>query len=199
MEASEGSPVLDGFPRRLQGRALFVPANDLDTDRIYPGSAIYRELDKDAMKRVLMQSHDPDFASVAREGDILVGGFNFGCGSSREQALTGLVAAGIRTVIAGSVSGTFLRNAFNNAVICVECPELVRHLQATYGESAPRTIVLRGALELDFESTEIHVDGHAFPFAVPALPLQELIVAGGIDAQVRRRVAGTGHRTGERD
>ena len=194
VEASERAPVLDGFPGRLEGRALFVPANDLDTDQIYPGTAIYRELDKDSMKRVLMQNHDPEFASVARDGDILVGGFNFGCGSSREQALTGLIAAGIRTVIAGSVSATFLRNAFNNAVICVECPELVGHLQATNEDSAARTIVLRGTLELNFRSAEIHIDSHTFAFAVPAPPLQQLVVAGGIEAQVRRRVAGAAQR-----
>jgi homoaconitate hydratase len=199
VEARERSPLMDGFPRHLTGRALFVPADDLDTDQIYPGTAIYRELDQASMKRVLMQNHDPNFASLAREGDILVGGFNFGCGSSREQALTGLVAAGIRTVITGSVSATFLRNAFSNAVICVECPELVRYLQAKYEESAARTTALRGVLEVDFRSTEIQVDRQMFAFAVPALPLQELVVAGGIEAQVRRRVAGTGHRTGEQD
>jgi homoaconitate hydratase len=196
-EARELSLIMDGFPERLKGRALFVPANDLDTDQIYPGTAIYRDLDPDSMRRILMQNHDPEFASLAREGDILVGGFNFGCGSSREQALTGLVAAGIRTVIAGSVSATFLRNAFNNAVVCIECPELVRHLQATNASPGTRTIALRGVLELDFQSAEIHTGSHTFAFAVPALPLQELVVAGGIEAQVRRRVAGTAHRTEE--
>ncbi len=62
---------------------------------------------------------------------MIVGGFNFGTGCSREQAATALQAAGIRLVIAGSFSQTYLRNAINNGFLCVECPELVADLRAT--------------------------------------------------------------------
>ena len=64
--------------------------------------------------------------SDSQAGDVLVGGFNFGMGSSREQAVTALKCAGIPLVIAGSFSQTYLRNAFNNGFLCIETPELVK-------------------------------------------------------------------------
>ena len=61
---------------------------------------------------------------------MLVGGFNFGTGSSREQAATALLHKGIRTVLAGSFSETYKRNAINNGLLVIEVPSLVRSLRA---------------------------------------------------------------------
>ena len=60
---------------------------------------------------------------------MIVGGYNFGTGSSREQAATALKFAGIPCVIAASFSETYKRNAFNNGFVVFECPELVEHLR----------------------------------------------------------------------
>ena len=68
------------------------------------------------------------FRARTHAGDVLVGGFNFGTGSSREQAVTCLKAKGIPLVIAASFSQTYLRNAFNNGFLCIEVPELVNKL-----------------------------------------------------------------------
>ena len=81
------------------------------------------------MARVVMENYDPQFAARTQAGDIVVGGFNFGTGSSREQAVTALKAKGIPLVIAGSFSQTYLRNAFNNGFLCIESPELVKRLR----------------------------------------------------------------------
>ena len=64
----------------------------------------------------------------------MVGGFNFGTGSSREQAVTALKCKGIPLVIAGSFSQTYLRNAFNNGFLCIEAPELVNRLRVAFAE-----------------------------------------------------------------
>ena len=62
----------------------------------------------------------------------MVGGFNFGTGSSREQAATAIKASGVTIVIAGSFSETFKRNSINNALLCLEAPNLVRLLKEKY-------------------------------------------------------------------
>ena len=66
---------------------------------------------------------------------MVVGGFNFGTGSSREQAVTALKCKGIPLVIAGSFSQTYLRNAFNNGFLCIEAPELVNSLRARFADA----------------------------------------------------------------
>ena len=71
------------------------------------------------------ENYDPEFQTIAKPGDVLISGFNFGTGSSREQAATCLKFFGIPLVIAGSFSETYKRNAFNNGFLCIECPELL--------------------------------------------------------------------------
>ena len=66
-----------------------------------------------------MLNYDSKFQEIAQEGDILVGGYNFGSGSSREQAATALKFRGLSMVIAGSYSQTYKRNAFNNGYILI--------------------------------------------------------------------------------
>ena len=83
-----------------------------------------------------MENYDPDFRSLARPGDLLVGGYNFGTGSSREQAATALKHFGIPCVVAASFSETYKRNAFNNGFVVFECPALVGYLrEVTKGRS----------------------------------------------------------------
>ena len=84
---------------------------------------------------------------------MVVGGFNFGTGSSREQAVTALKCKGIPLVIAGSFSQTYLRNAFNNGFLCIETPELVNRLRAKFADAIARkekTIIPGDEIEVDF-------------------------------------------------
>ena len=81
-----------------------------------------------------MENYDPEFKSIAKEGDLLVGGFNFGTGSSREQAATALKYKGIKLVIAGTFNETYKRNALNNGFLLIECPELVNDLKNKFGK-----------------------------------------------------------------
>ena len=89
---------------------------------------------------------------------MVVGGFNFGTGSSREQAVTALKCAGIPLVIAGSFSQTYLRNAFNNGFLCIETPELVNRLREKYADaisSKEKTIIPGDVIEVDFAASTI--------------------------------------------
>ena len=110
------------------------------------------------MARVVMDNYDPQFAERTAAGDIVVGGFNFGTGSSREQAVTALKCKGISLVIAGSFSQTYLRNAFNNGFLCIETPELVNRLRSVFCEAVAqkeKTIIPGDGIEVDFAASTI--------------------------------------------
>ncbi|SPQ27380.1 45210311-c543-4651-9f01-3e3b37a97e15 [Thermothielavioides terrestris] len=129
--------ILPGFPEKITGEILWLDADNLSTDGIYPGTLTYRDdVTKDEMARACMQNYDPDFGAVARPGDILVSGFNFGTGSSREQAATAILAKQIPLVVAGSFGNIFARNAINNALPNLEVPRLVERLRAHFSSSS---------------------------------------------------------------
>ena len=134
-EQSEGKVrVVDGFKDVMCGEVLFCHQDNLDTDGIFAGTHTYKEGMTDSMMSdVVMENYDPQFSKMMQRGDVLVGGFNFGCGSSREQAATSLKIAGIDVVVAGSFSETYKRNAFNNGLLCVEIPELVLQVRDSFG------------------------------------------------------------------
>ncbi|RKP33590.1 hypothetical protein BJ085DRAFT_9232, partial [Dimargaris cristalligena] len=80
-------PIVPGFPATFTGDLVFCPQDNLNTDGIYPGKYTYNDhMTADDMKRVVMENYDPLFTTRAHAGNILVGGFNFGTGSSRAQA-----------------------------------------------------------------------------------------------------------------
>lgn len=85
-----------------------------------------------------MENYDRYFAEIARPGDILISGFNFGCGSSREQAATAILAKKIPLVVAGSFANIFQRNSINNALITIEIPKLVQRLRETFSNTLPQ-------------------------------------------------------------
>ena len=84
--------------------------DDIDTDVLYPGQYLVYFEPEEVAKHAL-EGLDPCFASKVKNGDILIGGKNFGCGSAREQAARTLKYAGISLVIADSFARTFYRNA----------------------------------------------------------------------------------------
>jgi homoaconitate hydratase len=190
--ADESVEILDGFPERLVGRLVFVPRENLNTDGIYGKEYTYRELGAADMARVVMANYDPGFAERVQAGDILVGTRNFGTGSSREQAATALQARGIALVIAGSLSQTYQRNAFNNGFICLECPALVRAIEvALEAEVAAgeATVIPGDALDVDFRRGVIGWRGEEYRFPALGRVPQGLVVAGGAESLVRARLA----------
>ena len=127
--------ILPGFPEKVTGEIVWCNADNVNTDAIYPGKYTYDDAfssDPKKMATVTMENYDKEFASIAKAGDILVSGFNFGCGSSREQAATTILAKGIPMVVAGSFGNIFSRNSINNALMGVEVPKLISRLRESF-------------------------------------------------------------------
>jgi len=189
---AEKVEILPGFPRSLRGRLVFVPQDNLNTDGIYGKDYTYREdMTPEMMARVVMENYDPQFAARTREGDVVVGGFNFGTGSSREQAVTALKAKAIPLVIAGSFSQTYLRNAFNNGFLCIETPELVNRLRLRFADAVAgkeKTIIPGDEIEVNLAASTIRYAGEAFTFPALGSVPQSLVIAGGIENLVTRKL-----------
>ncbi|MCK5482928.1 MAG: homoaconitase [Gemmatimonadetes bacterium] len=178
-----------GFPASHHGRLVFVGQDNLNTDGIYGKDFTYREgMTPEEMAEVVMRNYDPDFASAVEPGDVLVGCYNFGTGSSREQAATALQAAGITLVIAGSFSQTYLRNAFNNGFVCIECPALVDRLKRRFVDESSPTLIPGDLLDIDFAHGTVTMGEEGFSFVPLGAVPQALIVAGGIENQIRARL-----------
>jgi 3-isopropylmalate/(R)-2-methylmalate dehydratase small subunit len=110
------------------GRA-WVYGDDVNTDVIFPGKYTYTVKDGAEIARHALEDLDPAFATAVQGGDVIVAGRNWGCGSSREQAVTCLHSAGVRFIIAKSFARIYFRNAVNNGLLPVVCPEAVTAIQ----------------------------------------------------------------------
>ncbi len=103
---------MNGSPNRLRGRVAARLGDNIDTDIIYPGRYL-NVTDREKTPEHLFELAYPDLRARIKPGDIIVGGKNFGCGSSREQATAALKYAGVGAVIAISFARIFFRNSIN--------------------------------------------------------------------------------------
>jgi 3-isopropylmalate/(R)-2-methylmalate dehydratase small subunit len=141
----------------------------VNTDLIFPGKYTYTiSHDPAELARHALEDLDPAFAAQVQPGDVIVAGRNWGNGSSREQAVTCLVAAGVRAVIAASFARIYYRNAINSGLLVIQCPPVAALVQT--GDS----------LQLDLERAEITAAGQTFSF--PRLPdsVAGIVAAGGL-------------------
>lgn len=128
----------------MKGNAIKYEKDNIDTDVILPGT--YLKLhDYDEIAKHAMEGLDPDFHSKVKEGDFIVAGKNFGCGSSREHAPIALSYSGIKAVLALSFARIFYRNAVDGAFL----------LPIEIGEDAYRGISNRDSLEIIIEKNII--------------------------------------------
>ena len=157
------------------GRA-WVFGDNVDTDALAPGAYLKHGIDEIA--RHCLESIDPAFAANVRPGDVLVGGRNFGAGSSREQAAEALRHLGVAAVVAPSFAGIFYRNALNLGLLALVCPGAGRI------RASARVRIDRDAAQLvDLDTGTVH---RCEP--IPA-HLLALVEAGGLVPWLERRLA----------
>lgn len=158
---------------------VFKYGDDVNTDVIFPGKYTYTLSDPTEMAAVALEDLDAEFAKKVEQGDIIVAGKNFGCGSSREQAAFCLKYAGVAAVIAKSFSRIFYRNAINAG------------LPMVVNKEAPDAIEYGDEVSIDFgKGVLATADGREFTF--PPLPDEVLgiIEAGGLVEYVKRELGG---------
>ncbi len=180
--------IMEGFPREIKGKLAFCYQDNLNTDGIYPGKYTYQDdITPEQQAEVAMENYDPEFVKLTHKGDILVGGYNFGTGSSREQAATALKYRGIALVIAGSFSETYKRNAINNGFLAIEAPELVNDLKTKYG-SEKLTVMSDNEAVVSFTESYIEFDGKRYDIAPVGGAAQELVVVEGLENWVKKNL-----------
>lgn len=152
---------------------VWVLGDDIDTDIIIPTEYLALKTIDD-MKQYGFCPLRPELAGQIKEGDIIVAGKNFGCGSSREQAPEIIKALGIRCVIAKSFARIFFRNAINNGLLLIEQPDLYDDM--TEGEQI--TV---------YENQFIDYGNRQYPIASLPQNLLDIIQAGGLVKAMRKR------------
>ena len=150
--------------------------NNIDTDAIIPARYLTTS-DPKELAAHCMEDADPDFVTKMKPGDIILGGENFGCGSSREHAPISIKAAGISCVIAKSFARIFYRNSFNMGLPIFESRELVDAINE--GEE----------LSLDSVNGTINITGTDNIFKINAIPpfMEELIADGGLMKHIAKK------------
>ena len=162
----------------IRGRAHVYPRAHVNTDEIIPARYLnthdHTELAKHAMEDI-----DPEFVQRVQLGDIIVGGEDFGCGSSREHAVWALRKAGISCVIASNFARIFFRNSLNNGFLSIECAGFAD--KAKSGDD----------LEVDLAKGVIrnHTQGTEHVFVPLTEFVQEMIAAGGLLPMVAKNAA----------
>ena len=151
--------------------------DDIDTDAIIPARYLNTSDPAELAKHV-MEDADKNFASKVRQGDIIVAGKNFGCGSSREHAPIAIKASGVQTVIAKSFARIFFRNSFNIGLPIFESPEVFDNVAE--GET----------VEIDTGKGVVRTSKGEF--TVKPIPpfMSELISAGGLVEWTKKKLAG---------
>lgn len=158
---------------KAEGR-VFRYGDNVDTDVIIPARYL-NSSDKDDLRKHCMEDIDPEFVKNVQQGDIIVAGKNFGCGSSREHAPIAIKASGVSCVIASTFARIFFRNSINIGLPILECPEAADEIKA--GDM----------LSVDFSTGEItdRTTGKTYK-AEPFPPfMQRLIESGGLIGYIK--------------
>jgi len=165
---------------QLRGRA-WKYGDNVDTDAIIPARYL-NESSAAALAQHCMEDIDPEFAKAVRQGDIIVAGENFGCGSSREHAPLSIKGAGVSCVIAASFARIFYRNAINIGLPILESPQAAAETEAGH------------VLEVDLERGEVRnlTTGRSYRAAPYPGFMLEIITAGGLIPYTRRRIESEG-------
>ncbi len=159
---------------KFTGKAIKYGDN-VDTDVIIPARYLNTS-DHSELASHCMEDIDKDFTKKVSKGDIMVAGFNFGCGSSREHAPIAIKASGISLVIAKTFARIFYRNAINIGLAIVECPEAAQAIEDGH------------TVEADLDNGVIYDRTTGAEFKTQPFPefIQKIIENGGLIESIRR-------------
>ena len=149
--------------------------DDINTDVILPGQYLNLFSEHD-LKPHCMEGIDPDFCSRVQAGDVMIGGKNFGIGSSREHAPIAIKASGISCVIAISFARIFYRNAINIGLPVFECPELKARIHT--GDQ----------VQVDPRSGRLLIHGTTYTARPHPRVIDDILDTGGLVSYVRKRI-----------
>lgn len=159
---------------KLKGR-VWKYGDDVNTDVIFPGKYTYSISDRKEMAQHALEDLDPAFVKNVRPGDVIVAGKNWGCGSSREQAVICLKEAGVGAIVARSFARIYFRNAINEGLPIVTC-------------DAVDSVQTGDEITVDFQSGTVTTPGghYAFPPLDPSV--MEILETGGLVPYVKRKL-----------
>ena len=170
-------PRQGGFKKGIhiswQKGTIFKFHNDLDTDQIIASQYLLLP-NLEEMKEHAFESLDPDFPKKVKPGDFVVGGENFGCGSSREQAPGVLKALGVQAIVAKSFARIFYRNAINIGLPVIVCKEL------------PDEVKTGDTMELSMSDGTAQANGKTYSCTKLPEYMQNILNQGGLIASLNR-------------
>mgnify|MGYP001108005911 FL=1 len=159
---------------RITGR-VWKYGDDVNTDVIFPGKYTYSISDRKEMAEHALEDLDPDFVENVQPGDIIVAGKNWGCGSSREQAVIALKEAGVGAIVARSFARIYFRNCINEGLPIVTC-------------DAVDSVEPGDEITIDFASGTVTTPGGEYTFPPLAPSVMEILDAGGLVPHVKQKL-----------
>lgn len=158
---------------------VWVYGDHVNTDVIFPGKYTYTLKTVEEIASKALEDLDPRFVREAVPGDVIVAGRNWGCGSSREQAVTSLKYRGVVAIIAASFGGLYFRNCINQGIYPIVCPEL-------------HTLIQTGdTIELDTNAGILHAAGREFMIPPLSPSVVAILKAGGLVPMLQARFGGS--------
>jgi len=159
---------------KIVGR-VWKYGDDVNTDVIFPGKYTYSITDRKEMAPHALEDLDPEFVKNVRPGDIIVAGKNWGCGSSREQAVIALKEIGVGAIVARSFARIYFRNCINEGLPIVTC-------DAVDGIEKGEEVCI------DFGTGRVTTPRGEFAFPPLAPSVLEILEAGGLVPHVKRKL-----------
>ena len=154
---------------------VWVYGDNVNTDVIFPGKYTYTLRTQEEIKAHALEDLDPNFAANVQPGDVIVAGNNWGCGSSREQAVTTLKWSGVAAMIAGSFGGLYFRNCINQGLPPLVVPELAAQVKT--GD----------IIMIDWDNNQIIVNETSFAFPAFSPSVQAILQADGLVPMLQSR------------
>jgi 3-isopropylmalate/(R)-2-methylmalate dehydratase small subunit len=159
---------------KITGR-VWKYGDDVNTDVIFPGKYTYGIFDRKEMAQHALEDLDPEFINKVQPGDIIVAGKNWGCGSSREQAVICVKEAGVGAIVARSIARIYFRNCINEGLPIVTC-------------DAVDSVETGDEITIDFAAGKVVTPKGEYSFPPLAPSVREILNTGGLVPYVRQKL-----------